>query len=386
MKSLYKKLALAFIAVAVYSCGQKQPAEETQATESKVPADELTLTPDQYTMTEIVLGSIESRNLSHVLKVNGKIDVPPQNEVYVSAPLGGYVKSAGLLSGQSVQKGQVIAVIENPQFIDMQQEYLEAKSRLEYLKQEYARQEQLRKEDINSAKTFQQVKSEYQAIQAKINGLEQKLSIIGINQRRLVAGRISKTANLYSPITGFVKVSNAAIGKYVNPTDVLFELASKDDLHVALNVFQKDAAQLSIGQPIKFAMANEEEYNQNGKIILIGKAIEKEGTILVHCHITGSAGSKLLPGMYVKALIETASEKTPALPVEAFVQSEAADYIFIQTAGSAKGYQFKMVPVKKGVEEDGFAEVILPEKFDNASKIVTKGAYTLLSAMKNIEE
>lgn len=393
MKSIINILfSMLSITIVMTSCNSKKPDEKPEAEkfnskDSTATKDEVFLTEDQYKVAAIELGKIEMRNLSSVIKVNGTIDVPPQNVVSISAPLGGYVKSAGLLPGEVMRKGEVIAVIENVEFITIQQEYLESKSRMLYLAQELKRQEELRKEEVNAAKTLQQVSSEYNMMQAKISGLEQKLSLIGISLKTLQAGRITKTSNLYSPINGYVTTSNVNRGKYVLPSDVLFELANKSDMHLSLKVFEKDVRKILPGQPIRFALANETDYHRKAKVFLIGKSTGEDGTIPVHCHLAISNDQEMLPGMYVKALIETSNEAMPALPVEAMVQSEGKDYIFMQT-GTAQGKStFKMIPVVKGIEQEGFVAITLPQNFDIAQgKIVISGAYALLSAVKNVEE
>jgi cobalt-zinc-cadmium efflux system membrane fusion protein len=366
---------------------KKESEEKVETKKDSTTSDHVTLTTEQYKVAGIQLGTIEMRNLSSVIKVNGVIDVPPQNIVSISAPLGGYLKSAGLIPGQVVRKGQVIAVIENAEFIDIQEDYLESSSRMAFLSQDLKRQQELRKEEVNAAKTLQQVLSEYNMMRAKISGLEQKLSLIGISTKALQAGTISKTSNLYSPINGYVAASNVNRGKYVQPSDVLFELANKSDMHLALNVFEKDVRKLNAGQPIRFSLANETDYNRTAEVFLIGKSTEADGTIPVHCHLTISNDSSLLPGMYVKALIETTAENLPALPVEAVIQSEAKDYIFIQMDTTKGKVKFKMIPVIKGIEQEGFVGIAFPEDFNSANaKIVTNGAYSILSAMKNVEE
>ena len=364
----------------------KDKKAEPVAEEKKAAVDEVSLTADQYKVADIETGFVEMRNLGSVIKVNGAIDVPPQNLVSISAPMGGYLRSAGLLPGQAISKGQVLAVIENSAFIDMQQEYLEAKSRMVYLAQELKRQEDLRKAEVNAAKTLQQVSSEYNTLKAKMSGLEQKLSLIGINAQTLEANKISKTSNLYSPISGFVTTSNVNRGKYVQSSDVLFELANKSDMHLALQVFEKDVTKIQPGQPIRFALANETDYKRKAKVFLIGKATKDDGTIPVHCHLSVSNDPALLPGMYVKALIETKDEKMTSLPVTAIIQSEGKDYVFVIIAITKEQYKFKMIPVVKGVEQEGFAAITLPSGFDLKQTVVTKGAYSLISAMKNVEE
>lgn len=385
MKPLNKIICMTTIGLTIIACNQtnKEAVVETEV-ETKV-TDEVTLTKDQYKMADIQLGQIEMRNLSNVIKASGELDLPPESMVSISAPLGGYVRSTGLLTGKEVRKGQVIAVIENPEFIDIQQQYLESRSRMEFLQLEYTRQEELRKEDVNSAKTFQQVSSELKTMRARMSGLQQKLSLIGINLNSLQAGKISRTSNLYSPISGYVMTSNVNKGKYVMPTDVLFELGNRSDLHLALNVYEKDASRINVGQSIRFALANSNDYNRVARVFLIGKSTGTERTIPVYCKIENVSAS-LIPGMYAKALISVTEDLVKAVPSDAIVNDAGNDFLFIKLKDDANGDTFKMIPIKRGIEEDNYTEVILPENFSQNSQVVLKGAYALLSAMKNVED
>ena len=391
MKFILNNSAIVIMIFFAAGCGNKKEESkvetETAAKDSVTLKDEIALSTEQYKVADVKTGKAEQRNLSSLIKVNGVLDVPPQNAVSISAPMGGYLKSAGLLQGQPVSKGQVLAVIENPEFIDIQQEYLESKSRMQFLEEELARQQELRKEEVNAAKALQQVSSEYNMMRAKISGLEQKLALIGISKNSVNAGRISRTSNLYAPISGFVTASNVNRGKYVTPSDVLFELSDKSDMHLALNVFEKDVRKLKVGLPIRFALSNETEYNRQATVYLIGKATSEDGTIPVHCHLPSSTDPSLLPGMYVKALIETSTDNLTAVPVEAVVQSDGKDYVFVLKDTAQGKFTFKMVPVIKGNEEGGYVAVDFPEGFDVSSAIIVlKGAYSILSAMKNVEE
>lgn len=382
VNKVFRIAALIFVSTACQDVKKEVPEEIVEVSAN----DEVTLTKDQYVMAGIELGHIEMRNLSNVIKANGALDVEPQKTVVISAPLGGYVKSAGLLPGQVIKKGQVIAVIENSIFIDIQQQYLESKSRLEFLAIEYKRQEDLRSEDVNSAKTFQEVRAEYTAMQARVGALEQKLELIGINRQTLQADKISKTGNLYSPITGYITGSHVTIGKYVNPTDVLFELADKSEMHLALYVFEKDIANIKVGQSIRFALASESDYTRKATVFLIGQSTSTEGTIPVHCHLENASANDLFPGMYAKALIEIKDASVAALPSDAIINAEGKDFIFIQKANAASGYGFQMIPIRRDAEEESYTAVLLPEQFDKNALVVIKGAYALLSAMKNVEE
>lgn len=388
-----KYLALLLIAAVGSGCSggddkKTEPAaQQTAAADSSGTAQrEITLTADQFRLSEIGLGSIAQRSLSDIIKLNGMVEAEPSSVASVSAPLGGYIRTAGKLPGEFVKKGALLATLENPEFVQMQQEYLESRGRLEFLEQEYRRQQQLRAEDVNSAKTFQQVSSDYKVIRARISGLQQQLALAGISADALEkSGRISRTANIYSPISGYIKASNTNIGKYAAPTDVLFEIVGNEELHLALNAFEKDLGRITVGQTVKFSKANETGYERTAKVFLVGRASGADKTIPVHCHLQGREG--LLPGMYVKAWVETGSRRQDAVPDEAIVQLEGIDYIITVASQDAKGYRFRLVQVARGQQQEGFTAISLPSDIEIASlKVVTKNAYTILSAIKNAEE
>ena len=387
MKLKYKitsGFAIAFIALA---CNKQSEVKEVETITAKALLNEILMSNEQLKLASVELGSISKKQLSNIIKVNGVIDVEPQNLVSISAPLGGYIKSSGLLPGQPVKKGQIIATLENPEFITMQQDYIASKSKLDFLEQEYKRQEILRKADVNSGKTFQQITADYKTEKGKMSGLEAKLKMIGIPISGLDKGLITATGHVYSPINGFVRISNVNTGKYVNPTDVLFELTNKDDMHLALEVFEKDVVNIKSDQLVYFATANDTKYNRKARVFLIGKSTEGNRMVSVHCHLENKKDPELLPGMFVKANIETNGEELPTLPVEAIVQSEGNDFVVVQKNKTASGALFVMVPVEKGIEEGGYTAVTLPENYKiSENSIVVKGAYSILSALKNSQE
>ncbi|SDE92376.1 membrane fusion protein, cobalt-zinc-cadmium efflux system [Pricia antarctica] len=382
-------------ALLIVACGNKdsekmETYKESSMKEEQPAADgskQINFTKDQYDLAGIETGEIEMRNLSNIVKLNGVVDVEPKSMASVSAPLGGYLKTAGRLPGEEIKKGQVLATIENPEFIRIQQDYLESLSKLQFLEEEYNRQKQLREEDINSAKTFQQVSSDYKITQGRVKAYEQQLALAGISRNSVKNGNISRTANLYSPITGFIKESNVNIGNYVSPQDVLFEVINLDDIHLALNAFEKDLEKIAIGQSVKFSLSNDNMFDRTAEVFLIGKATGSDRITPVHCHINTGDEKGLLPGMYVKAWIESGTNKQMAIPSEAIVQYEGKDFIILQTENSDSGYTFRMQQVKKGIEQEGYTAITFSESADvNNFKPVTKNAYSILSALRNSEE
>jgi cobalt-zinc-cadmium efflux system membrane fusion protein len=291
------------------------------------------------------------------------------------------VKSTELLQGMKIKKGQVLAVLENPEYITLQQEYLDAKSKLAYQELEFARQKELSNENVSSKKTFQQTTAEYQQLRNRVAALKAQLGLININPNKLSAGNISSTIRIYSPINGFVKNVHVNIGKFVTPQEVLFELVDVEHMHAELTVFEKDIAKLKQGQKIKLTFPNLPGHEIGASVYLVGRSIEDDKTIRVHAHLD-KEDPELLPGMYVTALVDVNEAQVPALPEDAIVQAEGKNVIFI-----AKSPQmFEMVPVETGATENGFTEVKLPSNVPASAKIVTKGAYHILAKKLNVGE
>jgi len=375
------RIGLLFILTVLgVGCSTKDKSSET-TTAQPTEIAHVSLSQEQQKLLGIVLGQPILRSMNGTLKANGMLDVPPQNMVTVSAPLGGFVKSTELLQGMKVKKGQTVIVLQHPDYIQLQEDYLTSKNQLEFLDLEYKRQEELSKENVTAAKALQQAKSNYFGIKANVQGLRAKLKLININPQELENGEIQNTISIPSPISGFVTEVNVNIGMHVNPTDVLFKIIDTEHLHAEAQVFEKDVPRLKIGQLVRVYLSNENK-DRLAKVFLIGKEITPERTVRVHCHLEGEDPS-LIPGLYFKALIETDPQQVTTLPGEAVVEFDNKRYVFVEQ--NAGGQDYEMVEISKLKSEEDFTEVTLPSSIAGR-KIVLKGTYALLSILKNTEE
>lgn len=375
MKNIFVILIIIF---SLFSCNTEKVQEASQvATESIV-----TLNDAQYKNAKIEIGKIEKREISTTLKLNGKIDVPPQNMVSVSMPLGGFLKFTKLLPGMHVKKGEVIATMEDQQYIQLQQEYLTAKSKLTFSENEYNRQKELNVSKASSDKVYQQSEMEYKMQKITMSALAEKLRLININPEELNEASLSRSVNVYSSIDGFVSKVNVNIGKYVNPSDVLFELINPSDIHLNLKVFEKDLDKLFIGQKLLAYNNNETDKKYPCEIILISQDLSEVRSADVHCHFEAYDKS-LLPGMYMNAEVELKNTNVLSINDDAIVSHEGKDYIFVLIGNK----QFEIIEVKRGGSENNFTEINAIDGKDlSNSKIVIKGAYSLLMQLKNKSE
>jgi cobalt-zinc-cadmium efflux system membrane fusion protein len=382
-------LFLAGLILLSASCSKGDKPVLTASVLEALPEDIVELRADQIKLANIELGAVEMRTLGNMLKVNGTISVAPQNQATVSMPLGGFIKNTTLFPGNAVSKGQTLAVVENQDFVDIQQNYLEAKNKLQFAEAEFKRHSDLYKEDVYSEKNLEQVTMEYKNLKAEVKSLEQKLMMIGISPVQLTEENISSTVNLVSPIKGFLKSVNVNIGKYVSPTDVLFEIVNSDKLFLELSLFEKDADKVVQGQKIRFYINNETEEHE-AVITQTGRSVSGDKTIIVYGTVTSSC-KNILPGMYVNAFIDESEDKVTALPSAAVVSFDDKDYIFAFEKDKLEAgmpfTEYKMIEVKKGVSTPEFTEIKIPEGLNiSTARIVIKGAYNLLSAKKNAGE
>jgi cobalt-zinc-cadmium efflux system membrane fusion protein len=388
----YKIIPATFILATVLafaSCNSSKPANTEPEKTEVIPEDIVEMRDDQVKMANIETGSIEMRSLSGTLKVNGIISVAPQNFATICAPMGGFVKSTTLMAGNSVSKGQVLALIENPEFVDLQLNYFETKNKLEFAEAEFKRHSELYQEDVYSKQNLQQVTSEYKNLKAQLSALEQKLALIGINPATIHESDIKRSVDITSPISGYVKSVNVNTGKFVTPADIMFEIVNNDKLFLELTLFEKDASKVAAGQKIRFFINNETEQH-DAVISQTGKSISDDKTYKVYASVPGKC-QNVLPGMYVNAFIEASGNKVASLPSDAVVSFDDKDYIFVFDRNKVEDgkpfTEYRMIEVQKGVSDGGFTEIDLPEGFDIAtSKVVVKGAYNLLSAKKNAGE
>ncbi len=371
-----KYIVLPLLGLLLIGCQSKK---EDTATETKsVNESIVSLTEAQLKNANLLVGALEQKSLSSILKVNGKIDVPPQNMVSISMPLGGYLKSTHLLPGMHINKGEVIATMEDQQYVQLQQDYLTTKSRLSFAEKEYNRQKELNQSQASSDKVYQLADADYKTLRITMSALGEKLKLINVNPVNLSEKNISKSVNIYAPITGFVSKVNVNIGKYVNPADVLFELINPSDIHLNLKIFEKDINKLSIGQKVIAYTNNQPENKHDCEIILISKDLSvDEHAADVHCHFE-NYDKLLLPGMYMNADIEVKSNNAVALPEDAVVTYEGKEYVFVQL----NQMHYQLVEVTTGTSENGYIEIQNGDEL-KTKKIVTKGAYTLLMKLKN---
>ncbi|PZP48470.1 MAG: efflux transporter periplasmic adaptor subunit [Pseudopedobacter saltans] len=327
----------------------------------------------------VTIGYPTMRNISSQIQVSGTVDVPPTNLVSVSFPFGGYVKSIHLLPGMKVQKGEKIATLEDQSYVQVQQDYLTAKAQLNYLQTDLARQKKLSQNDAATIKNYQLILSQYQAQEAILKSLEQKLQILHISPKNLHAGSLTVDIPVYAPISGFVSQVNVNLGQYVNPSDILFSLINPSDLHAAMAVFEKDLPLFKPGMTGVVYLNDDTTKLYPVEVILVAKDVDSIGKALVHCHFEKEL-PHMAPGMFLNGRFAIGGGTSVSVPDDAVVRYFGKDYIFT----TDDGHKFYMQEVQTGNSENGYTALLPNKNIDYLhTKIAINGAYSLIGALKN---
>jgi cobalt-zinc-cadmium efflux system membrane fusion protein len=409
MKNMKSKITIFLLLNTLFflvltSCADKKNDEA--AHEEKKSENEVALTAAQFKIVGIETGSIENRNLNLVIKANGYTTVPPQNMANISTLIGGIVKDILVLEGTFVNKGKVLATIQNLEVVEMQEDYNSAVANIEYLQLEYNRQKKLSDEDVNPRKILQEVKAKLAVERARAKAAKNKLQALNMRTNG------SSLVPIVSPISGYVGKISIAKGAFAETGKTLFEVVDNSQMHLDLNVYEKDLGSISVGQTIDFILTNQGNKSIKGKIFGINKSFSNESkTVAVHAKINPTDSKDLISGMYVSANINIKNATVPALPKDAVVKNGDKYFVYIQEEHKEKGpakkiethghkegeahseeasskeegyneLNFKAIEVITGTTDLGYTEVKFVDKIPADAKIVIKGAFYMLSAMK----
>ena len=367
------------------SCSSDSSSEGDEHNEEQEegPLDKVSITPAQAKVLGLKTNVIVRKSLGNNIKVNGFLDLYPQDEANVNAFVGGNISKIYFVEGNRVKKGQVLARLEHPDYLQMQLELQQSVNELDYFKTEFERKEKLYKEEISSGREFQKARSEYYSTQSKIKGLKAKLKLLNLNVSKVIAGELFPTVPVISPIDGFIGEVYVRIGDFANPGVNLFYITNNDKTHVDFRVYEKDIYKIEVGQKAYFTIANKPGELIEAHIQTFGSTFEDDPkAVHVHALIDSKVNTDLLPGLYVEGRIVESEKMMDVVPEEAIVTEGIRSFVFVKGEGDDDGkLHFDVVDVTIGIRDAGFVEVTFAEPLVKEAEIVTVGAYMLSSEL-----
>jgi len=375
----YSTYLFILVLLLIQSCSGSKTAPAVEAAVEE--SNEINLTQDQLKVLGLQFGDPIKTSMSSIIKVQGKIDLPPQNLISVNFPLGGYLKSTKLIPGMHVSKGEVIAVMEDQSIVQLQQDYLSATARLELAGLELERQKALVEARAGTSRALQQAQAEQKLQAVAVRSLQEKLKLIGIDVNTLNEANISGQVSVKSTINGYVSKVNVNTGKFVQPTETMFELIDPEDIHVALTLFEKDLPYVQKGNQVSIHFMDEPGKTYAAEVILVNKGLDDDRTATAHCHFKVHP-KNLLPGMFVEGELSVSNKLVDAVPDEAVVRLGNKQYIFVRKSDNV----VEMKAVVTGLSKDGKTALLSGNEGIPAGSIVLNNAYTLMGILKNSGE
>ena len=296
MKSIQKAFATACIASLLASCAEREQPKDTE-TPTAAPTEAVMPTEPDSTATPADAHQDK-------LSVGGVVTVRPDRYASVTVLMGGAVTSIAVRPGQFVHKGGVIATLNNPEFVELQQTYIDATAQTEYLEAEYHRQQTLSEGEAASRKKLEQSKAEYLSMKSRKEASAMRLRQLGVSPEKVVASGIAPSLAITSPISGYVGDITANIGKYLSTGDCVCRVIDQNSVCLKLTAYSKEVNEMKKGTRLSFVVKAIPGKTFEAVVSHIDPIVDVSShSLKVYADIVAGHNS-LNVGMYVRATIQ----------------------------------------------------------------------------------
>ncbi|MBX3101741.1 MAG: efflux RND transporter periplasmic adaptor subunit [Bacteroidetes bacterium] len=389
MKKIVPGLLCSLIVMSLLytACQQAATVPDAKATPTAVnPQTRLHLQAHELELAGIRLGSTTPRPMEEVLRVNGRVKLPPSQHAQLSSPIGGTLHALYVQEGQYVGKGAVLAHIQSMEFIQMQEDYLSVQQQRLLAGQELERQQMLAEASATAGKTLQQAQTEYDRLGVRYEALRTRLQVLGIQPERLRADNLLPYLPLFAPQAGVVQQLQGKIGAYIQPEVPLMQLMGRSQLQIDLQIFPQYIPRVRSGQQVRIYFPGQTQVVWQGQLGTLDAAITEQAPYLlahiqVPAHQTALAGGMLV---YADVVLQTHA-MLPTLPDAAFI--DVGDSTYLYAADSlADGVYLQRLAVERGAASQGYTALMDTIPLHKRTRFVVSGARMLMDMNSSQEE
>ncbi|WP_338814826.1 efflux RND transporter periplasmic adaptor subunit [Bernardetia sp. Wsw4-3y2] len=358
---------------------EKSTTNEHQSNEQTHPI----FTGEQIKKLGIEINKSSLKSIPTIIEATGTIHLPPQNKALVGSVLGGKIKQIMIHEGDYVKKGQIIAILENPEALKMQQEYLTVSARLIMLEADLERQKNLQSQDATTQKIVQQAQAELDMAKAQKASLQAQLNLINLSTKSLSANSIHSTFSVLAPISGMTHNIVGQLGEFIDANKSMVEILNEEHLHIEILVYEKDIDAIKEGQKVNFIPYNSPNSKPVEAVVYsISNTIDAvTKTVSIHAEIKQKLSTILRDGTLGKITIESEGQDRPTLPKDALIQEGEQFFVFIQKEKVEKGIEFDKVEIEVYAQNENEFQFLIKDNSIQKSiyelLFVSKGAYYL---------
>ncbi len=340
--------------------GDEKAAAGSHADEGKV-----TLSVDQIAAAGIQVGR-PTLGGSGTIELPATIEGDPQGTQVVSAAIGGRVVSLTLNLGQSVRRGQTIAVIESREVAQLKGEVEASRARLALANSNLAREQRLFE---------QRVSPEQDLIAARTASIEASIAYRQAQSQVSAAGGGGGGLNrlgIVAPIGGQIIARPVVLGQTVAADAELYRIANLGRVSLALNLKPEDAGRVKPGNTV---MVSAPGRQSSARISFVSPALDPQTRQVPVIATLDNGGGQWRVGEPVTASVQLsgtggAANTAILVPTTAIQTVEGKSVVFVRTATG-----FQATPVTLG--DAAGANVIVRSGLTGREQIATTGSFTL---------
>jgi RND family efflux transporter MFP subunit len=360
------------------SIGPDQTANQVGKTSGEFT---LTINPEQAQRAGIKIETVGESISTDATgqQTTGIVQPNSYRETPVMSLVGGIVRTVGPELGQSVRKGQTVAVVSSNDLADAQTKYLAAFAQLEEHHKHHARTEKLVEIGAASREEFEMATSKLKAAESEVANLRQRLLLLGLSSQRVSALRstsqISLEVSLAAPASGTVTSRTVNSGEVIEANKELMRVTDLSSVWVVGQVYEKDLGKVHVGSGASITTDAYPRRVFRGQVSYVDPKVDPQTRTAQARIELANPGQQLKIGMYVNvafAALEGAQSTTAVAPVAA-VQNMNNQQIVFQATSDPNVFVIR--PVRLGPENNGYYPVL--EGISAGDRVVTNGSFML---------
>jgi len=304
------------------------------------------------TLTVSEMATSQTRKFSGIVRATDSSDL--------SFEVSGKVQTVKVDVGDSVRKGQLLAVLDKePYRLDMdaaQAELLKAKANVVNTKEEYERQERVYSQGAGAKSKLDRSKFNYNAAQSQVKYQIAKLNLAKRNLRK---------TRLTSPYDGYIAWRSVNPHEEVKVGEKIFVIDAKGALEVHLAVPENTIPQLSIGTPATISFPTLPAHSVKGRISYLGSAAVKANAFPAKVALI-EPPVKIHPGMTAEVSLVLKDDRQITgflVPIQAILPAKEA----------GRGYAFVYDPETSTVRKTPIRTLDVEQKMAVVSEGLSAG-------------
>lgn len=362
-----------------YDEGNAEYSDEDSSEEGHAEEGEIQLTSQQMVEQGLKVAVASTGLVEKLTTLPGKLVVNTDQQAHISPNFSGYIEQVNVALGQSVQKGQTLAVLIVPELIDQQANLRMAQANLDLARKDYQREQQLWSQGVSAKQDYQRAENAYRQAQITVQSSQARLNALG------ASGNNNGRFLIKAPISGVISKKDIVVGENVQLADQLFVIENLKDLWLEFNLPNTSNIQLQVGQILNFK-TNGSDQNYQAKVQTLNPEADLQtGRLQVRAKVTTQA-DVLRPNVLVNVFVTDAQAKT-ALRVQkkALQQVEGKPVVFVIESEEKGLVHLKAQPIEVGVSsQDGqWLEVI--SGLTEGQKYIADGSFLLKSELEKDE-